>query len=133
MRRFTRSRPASGPSPDRPRAPGRPGNLPAELNRFIGRADELATLADRLASDRLVTLTGLGGVGKSRLAGHTAAILQDRFCDGVWLVELASLREPHLLDHAVAEALALADHSTHPVRSALCEHLAGRELLLVLD
>ncbi|MFF3545776.1 ATP-binding protein [Streptomyces platensis] len=133
MRRLTRSGPLSRPSPERLRAPGGPGNLPAELNRFIGRDDELAALARRLESARLVTLTGLGGIGKSRLARHGAAILQDRFCDGVWLVELASLREPHLLAHAVAEALAPADHGGRPVRAALCEHLADRELLLVLD
>ncbi|MGP8303126.1 ATP-binding protein [Streptomyces inhibens] len=133
MRRFMRPGPASRPSPERPRTPGKPGNLPAELNRFIGRDDELAMLVRQLESARLVTLTGLGGVGTSRLARQGAAILQDRFCDGVWLVELASLREPHLLDHAVAEALALADHSGRPVRAALCDHLAERELLLVLD
>ncbi|MER7152986.1 AAA family ATPase, partial [Streptomyces lydicus] len=133
MRRFTGPGPGSGLSPDRSRPPGRPGNLPAELNRFVGRDEELADLAARLGPDRLVTLTGLGGVGKSRLAARAGAILQDRFCDGVWLVELASLHEPHLLDHAVAEALALADHSTRSPRSALCDHLADRELLLVLD
>ncbi|WP_077191946.1 ATP-binding protein [Streptomyces lydicus] len=133
MRRFTGPGPGSGLSPDRSRPPGRPGNLPAELNRFVGRDDELADLAARLGPDRLVTLTGMGGVGKSRLAARAGAILQDRFCDGVWLVELASLHEPHLLDHAVAEVLALADHSTRSLRSALCDHLADRELLLVLD
>ncbi|MFB6439604.1 AAA family ATPase [Streptomyces sp. NPDC056411] len=129
MRRFTRSGTASGPPP----APAAPGSLPSELNRFIGREAELAALTGRLASARLVTLTGVGGVGKSRLALHGAAILQDRFCDGVRLVELSALREPHLLDHAVAEALAVADHSGRPVRAALGDHLAGRELLLVLD
>ncbi|WP_328546340.1 regulator [Streptomyces platensis] len=133
MRRLTRPGPLSRPSPERLRAPGRPGNLPAELNRFIGRDDELAALARQLESARLVTLTGLGGIGKSRLARHGAAILQDRFCDGVWLVELASLREPHLLDHAVSETLAPADRGGRPVRTALCDHLADRELLLVLD
>ncbi|MCF3176031.1 tetratricopeptide repeat protein [Streptomyces sioyaensis] len=133
MRRLTRPGPAARPSPERLRAPRRPGNLPAELNRFIGRGDELAALARELAAARLVTLTGLGGVGKSRLAGHSAAILQDRFSDGVWLVELASLREAHLLDHAVAEVLAPAGYGGRPVRAALCEHLADRELLLVLD
>ncbi|MEU9119192.1 AAA family ATPase [Streptomyces sp. NPDC048506] len=133
MRRFTRSGPSSRPVPERLRSPRAPGNLPADLNRFIGRDEELAALPEQLAAARLVTLTGLGGVGKSRLARQGAAILQDRFCDGVWLVELSALREAHLLDHAVAEALALADHSGRPVRSALCDHLADRELLLVLD
>ncbi|KOT91137.1 regulator [Streptomyces rimosus subsp. pseudoverticillatus] len=110
-----------------------PGNLPAELTRFIGRDGELAALAGHLDSARLVTLTGVGGVGKSRLARHAATILQDRFCDGVWLAELAPLRHGHLLDHAVAEALGLADHTGRPPRAALRDHLAGRDLLLVLD
>ncbi|WP_043263506.1 hypothetical protein [Streptomyces sp. CT34] len=130
MRRFSRPGPASRHSPAQGRAPGNP---PAELDRFVGRADELAALERQLAAARLVTLTGLGGVGKSRLALHSAAILQDRFCDGVWQVELSALREPHLLDHAVAEALAPADHTGRPPRAALRDHLADRELLIVLD
>ncbi|MFE1772243.1 ATP-binding protein [Streptomyces sp. NPDC059008] len=130
MRRLTRPGPSDRPPPERSRGPG---NLPAELDRFVGRDDELSALARRLESARLVTLTGLGGVGKSRLAAHSAAILQDRFCDGVWLVELDSLRAPHLLDHTVAEALAADDRGGRPVRAALRAHLAERELLLVLD
>ncbi|WP_382465995.1 AAA family ATPase [Streptomyces noursei] len=130
MRRLTRPGPAARRSAPRPRARG---NLPAELNRFVGRADELTALDRHLSAGRLVTLIGVGGVGKSRLARHSAAILQDRFCDGVWLVEVSTLHEAHLLDHAVAEALALADHSGRPVRTALGAHLAGRETLLVLD
>ncbi|MFI0258264.1 ATP-binding protein [Streptomyces sp. NPDC017056] len=130
MRRFTRPGPVSRSSATRPRAPG---NLPAELNRFVGRDGELAALAGHLRSARLVTLTGVGGVGKSRLAARAAAILQDRFCDGAWLVELSTLHHGHLLDHAVAEALDLADHTGRPPRAALAAHLAGRELLLVLD
>ncbi|WP_414932579.1 ATP-binding protein [Streptomyces chrestomyceticus] len=110
-----------------------PGNLPAELTRFVGRGGELAALAGHLESARLVTVTGVGGAGKTRLATQAAAILQDRFCDGVWLVELAALRHGGLLDHAVAEALGLADHTGRPPRAALRDHLAGRELLLVLD
>ncbi|WP_189301553.1 ATP-binding protein [Streptomyces albospinus] len=130
MRRFSRPGPASRRSPARGRAPG---NLPTELNRFVGRRDELAALDRQLAAARLVTLTGLGGVGKSRLALRGASILQDRFCDGVWQVELSALREPHLLDHAVAEALAPADRTGRPPRTALHDHLADRELLLILD
>ncbi|MFD7664177.1 ATP-binding protein [Streptomyces sp. NPDC059788] len=130
MRRSMRPGPASRPFAARRRVPG---NLPAELTRFVGRDAELAALAVHLESARLVTLTGVGGVGKTRLATQAAAILQDRFCDGVWLVELAALRHGHLLDHAVAEALGLADHTGRPPRAALRGHLAGRELLLVLD
>ena len=134
MRRLTRPGPAPRPSPAPLREPDRPGNLPAELNGFIGRHDELAALARQLESGPA------GDAHRPRRRRQVAArrarrqaILQDRFCDGVWLVELASLREPHLLDHTVAEALAATDHSGRPVRAALCDHLADRELLLVLD
>ncbi|MFJ9417423.1 ATP-binding protein [Streptomyces sp. NPDC101227] len=133
MRRIPRPDGSSGSPSSRPPLPGNPGNLPAELNRFIGRDDELAALAQRLESARLVTLTGLGGVGKSRLARRAAAILQDRFCDGARLVEISPLRDPQVLEHAFVEALAPVDHTGRPPRAALCDHLAGRELLLVLD
>lgn len=126
--------PRSGPRSHEPATrPSTPGNLPAELNRFIGRDEELAALRRLLETARLVTVTGVGGVGKTRLARHVAAILQDRFCDGAWLVELSTLRDAHLLDHAVVEALALADHTGRPPRAALCGHLGPRELLLVVD
>ena len=111
----------------------RPGNLTAEVNRFVGRSVETAELGGQLASARLVTVTGVGGVGKSRLALHAAEQLQDRFCDGVWLAELSSLRDGRLLDHTVAEALGLAGSSVRPPRSALLRQLAEREVLLVLD
>ncbi|GAA0479060.1 ATP-binding protein [Streptomyces olivaceiscleroticus] len=125
-----------GPDPacrDHRTRPPHPGNLPAELNRFVGRADELAALTAGVAEARLVTLTGMGGVGKTRLATQAGRALRDRFRDGVWLVELSDVREPHLLDHAVAEALELADHSGRPTRDALCDDLADCELLLILD
>jgi predicted ATPase len=111
----------------------RPGNLPAELNRFIGRRAELAELEARLAGHRLVTVTGVGGVGKSRCALALAARVQERFCDGVWLVEPAALHDPELLEHAVVEALELTDQTRRAPRSVLIEHLAERETLLVLD
>ncbi|POX36942.1 regulator [Streptomyces sp. Ru73] len=123
-----------GPDPAFPdRRPPVPGNLPAELNRFVGRAEELAALTAMVAEARLITLTGMGGVGKTRLATRLGRALRDRFCDGVWLVELSDVREPHLLDHAVAEALELTDHSGRLVRDALCDDLADSELLLILD
>ncbi|MFG2754134.1 ATP-binding protein [Streptomyces xanthophaeus] len=121
------------------------GNLPSELNRFVGRGGELAGLGRLLESSRLVTVTGVGGVGKSRLALAAARTLatgtaaadteeaQERYCDGVWLAELASVRDPALLELALAEALGLTDHTTRPPRTVLAEHLAGRRLLLVLD
>jgi predicted ATPase len=109
------------------------GNLPAELTGFIGRDAELAELAGLLTRSRLTTVTGTGGVGKTRLAVRAARQVQDRFPDGVWLVELTDLGDPALLAHGVAEALEVADHTMRGPRVALTEYLAGRELLLVLD
>ncbi len=113
------------------------GNLPSELSGFVGRGAELAEVGRLLESSRLVTVTGAGGVGKSRLvlaaAGARADGAQERYCDGAWLVELATVRDPNLLELTVAEALGLTDHTTRPPRTVLAEHLAGRRLLLVLD
>ena len=110
-----------------------PGNLPADLTSFVGRNDELTELAHLLGQSRLTTVTGPGGVGKSRLALRAAGRLQDRFPHGVWSVELSGLRGAGLLEQAVADALRLPDHTTRAPRHALAGHLADRELLLVLD
>ncbi|MGW6600140.1 ATP-binding protein [Streptomyces sp. NPDC055036] len=127
MRRPFRSGPPSAaPAPA-------PGNLPAELNRFVGRADELAALTRHLGESRLVTVVGVGGVGKTRLALKAADALKKRYCDGIWLVELSALRDPELLEHALVEALGLTDHSSRPTRRVLAGHLATRQLLLVID
>ncbi len=107
------------------------GNLPLELDTFVGRAAELAELVRALGSTRLVTVTGPGGVGKSRLAVRTAARCTPR--DGVWRVELAPVRDEEFVDYAVVEALGLVDHTTRLPRETLLAHLADRELLLVLD
>ncbi|MFE1802756.1 ATP-binding protein [Streptomyces sp. NPDC059517] len=109
----------------------RAGNLPLELNAFVGRAAELTRLDAALGAARLVTVTGPGGVGKSRLAARAAARLRPD--DGVWRVELAELREPELVAYAVVEALGLTDHTSRPPRQVLLDHLAQRHLLLVLD
>ncbi|MFD7033157.1 ATP-binding protein [Streptomyces sp. NPDC059917] len=118
---------------DSPRATAPYGNLPSELNGFVGRGPELGELARLLESARLVTVTGTGGVGKSRLVLAAARRAQERYCDGVWLVELSTLRDPALLELTFAEALALTDHTRRPPRTVLAEHLAPRRLLLVLD
>ncbi|MER7193190.1 ATP-binding protein [Streptomyces flaveolus] len=107
------------------------GNLPLELDVFVGRAAELAGLARALDAARLVTVTGAGGVGKSRLAARAAARCAPR--DGVWRVDLAPVRDPEFVDYAVVEALGLTDHTTRLPRETLLAHLAERELLLVLD
>jgi predicted ATPase len=105
------------------------GNLPLELDAFVGRSAELAALCLALESSRLVTVTGAGGIGKSRLAARAA------LREGAWRVELASVRDPEFVDFAVMEALGLTDHTTRLPREILLAHLAepGRELLLVLD
>ncbi|MGA4802889.1 ATP-binding protein [Streptomyces lavendulocolor] len=109
------------------------GGLPAELNRFVGREDEIRELQGLLTRFRVVTVVGVGGVGKSRLALRTAAVTEKRYCDGARLVELASLRDAGLLEQALLDALGLTDHTRRPPREVLAGHLAGRRLLLVLD
>src|SRR5215831_13118285 len=109
------------------------GNLPAELTSFVGRRDQLAEARRLLAGSRLVTLTGVGGVGKTRLALRGAAGLARAFRDGVWLVQLDQLRDQALVAQAVASALGLQDRAGYTPAVALAEYLAGRQLLLVLD
>ncbi|RCH67146.1 regulator [Streptomyces sp. SDr-06] len=110
-------------------------HLPAELNRFIGRDRELDRLGRLLSEGRMVTVTGVGGVGKTRFALRAAAtaVEQERYCDGVRLVELSALTDPGLLDHAVVEALGLTDHTARPPRRLLLDHLGERRVLLVVD
>jgi non-specific serine/threonine protein kinase len=116
-------------------APGRRvvGNLPAELTSFVGRRDEVAEVKRLLSGSRLVTLTGVGGVGKTRLALRAAAGLRRAFRDGVWLVQLDQLRDEALVVQAVAGALGLKDRAGYSPAAALAAYLAGRLLLLVLD
>src|SRR5262252_2888924 len=109
------------------------GNLPAELTSFVDRRDELAEVRRLLAESRLVTLTGVGGVGKTRLALRAAAGLARAFPGGVWLVRLDQLRDEALVAQAVAEALGLQDRAGYAPETAVAEYLAGLQLLLVLD
>ncbi|WOX25495.1 ATP-binding protein [Streptomyces solicathayae] len=111
----------------------RRSNLPAELNRFVGRAGERDELGRLLEEFRLVTVVGVGGVGKTRLALRCAAAAEKRYVDGVRLADLSALRDPAVLEHALAEALGLTDHTTRSPRTMLAEHLAGLRLLLVVD
>jgi predicted ATPase/class 3 adenylate cyclase/DNA-binding CsgD family transcriptional regulator len=106
--------------------------FPAVLTSFVGRSVELDKVADLLDRYRMVTVTGPGGMGKTRLAGEVARRVADRFADGVWQAELAGLADPGLVPAAVATALGL-QLSGGPVTEALAEVLAARQVLLVLD
>ena len=109
------------------------GNLPAELTSFVGRRGELAEVRRLLAGSRLVTLTGVGGVGKTRLALRAAAGLARAFPGGVWLVRLDQLRDEALVAQAVAGALGLQDRAGFRRPRRWRTTLPGRQLLLVLD
>jgi len=109
------------------------GGLPLELTSFIGREAELGVVRDVLSTSRLVTLTGVGGVGKTRLARRAAAEAQHDFPDGVRLVELGELHEGSLLPDVVAAGLGLRDEAARPLRDLLVDFLSARRLLLVLD
>jgi predicted ATPase/class 3 adenylate cyclase len=110
-----------------------PNNLPAELSSFIGREDELAAVQDALGRSRLVTLTGAGGAGKTRLALQVAADRIEKHSDGVWLVDLAGLSVPGLVAQAVVSALRAPELPGRPALDALNSYLASRNLLIVLD
>jgi non-specific serine/threonine protein kinase len=117
---------------DRARQP-RPSNLPAELTSFVGRRSELREVKRLLATTRLLTLTGSGGAGKTRLALRAAADMARGFPDGAWLVSLAPVQDPMLVPQAVFGALGVHDLSAGLSLSSLAGYLAGRRLLLVLD
>ncbi|CAG6395424.1 Predicted ATPase [Actinacidiphila cocklensis] len=142
---------AQRPAPSRPgsRRTGRPaGNARARLTSFVGRQAELAAVGADLSRARLVTLTGPGGTGKTRLSQEAGDLVAERWADGVWYAELAPVSDPRTLPEAVISALGLRDTRLHggaaetaivaeakgkdPLRR-LTDHLATREILLVLD
>ena len=112
---------------------GRTTGFPLELTSFVDRRTELAEAKNLLSTSRLVTLTGIGGVGKTRLAMRIATKTQPDYPDGVWLVELGELHDPTLLSGVVASVLGIRDRSARPTQEVLAGFLAPRELLLVLD
>jgi class 3 adenylate cyclase len=119
--------------------PALPNNLPAQLASFIGRDTELAEIRDLIASSRLVTLTGAGGTGKTRLGLQAAAELLDGTGDGVWLVELAAVSDSGAVASAISAALGLTGPPGSEVRPALVgltqllEALAFQHVLIMLD
>lgn len=114
-------------------AKARPSNLPIVATSFVGRRQELREVKRVLATTRLLTLTGSGGVGKTRLGLTAAAELERGFPDGVWFVPLASIQDPMLVSQAVFAALGAQDQSAGWSLVTLTDHLADKRLLLVLD
>jgi predicted ATPase/class 3 adenylate cyclase len=108
-------------------------NLPVQLTRFIGREQEIAAVKRLLTTTHLLTFTGSGGCGKTRLALQVAADLVDEYADGVWLVELAALADPALVPQTVATVLGVQEQPSRPLAQALIEDLRPKSLLLVLD
>jgi predicted ATPase len=109
------------------------GNLPAELNSFVGRRSEVSAIRRLLSTARLVTLTGTGGVGKTRLALRVATGLRRTYTDGVWLVELAGLTDASLVPRTVSAALGAIDQRPIDPVDGLIAYLADRKVLIVLD
>jgi predicted ATPase/class 3 adenylate cyclase len=110
-----------------------PGNLPLQTSSFIGRDAELARTDEALRASRVVTLTGVGGVGKTRLALQAAGLALPRFRDGAWLCELQMVRDPARVVDAVATVLDVSVRTGMTLEESLVEFLRGRQLLLVLD
>jgi len=108
-------------------------NLPRQLTSFIGRKREMAEVKRLLSTARLVTLTGAGGSGKTRLALQVASEALEDYANGVWLVELASLSDPALVLQAVASALGIREISGRSLDATLLESLQSKEILLVID
>lgn len=109
------------------------GNLPLELTSFVGRRHEMARVKRLLEVSRLVTLTGVGGVGKTRLALRAAGAARRAFGDGVWLIELGEFTNQALLVDYIAAGLGLQERSVHSPLEVLIDYLVDRQLLMVLD
>src|SRR5262245_45251052 len=112
---------------------GQPNNLPRQLTSFIGREREVAEAWRLLTTTRLLTLTGSGGVGKTRLSVQVAGELLPSFPDGIWLVELAALEDPALLAQTVASALGIRELPGRALDQTLADVLRPRASLLLLD
>jgi predicted ATPase/DNA-binding SARP family transcriptional activator len=113
--------------------PGSAGHLPQPLSAFVGREKDLLDLGACLASARLVTLTGTGGIGKTRLAIRAAEEFAWEYADGAWFADLAALADAALVPQAVARALRVPEAPGSPLTETLLEALGARQLLLVLD
>jgi predicted ATPase/DNA-binding SARP family transcriptional activator len=121
------------PGLDAPSLGSAVGNVPTKPSSFVGRDRDVIDVRELVRGDRLVTLTGPGGVGKTRLAIEAAGGLADRFGSGVWLVEFAGLEDPDLVTSQVADTLAVVEGSGRDLTTRLADFLDGRDVLLVLD
>ncbi|MDX1415512.1 MAG: adenylate/guanylate cyclase domain-containing protein [Candidatus Promineifilaceae bacterium] len=110
-----------------------PHNLPAQLTSFIGREKEKSEVMELLRDNRLVTLVGPGGTGKTRLSIEVAREIKESLADGVWLVELAAVNDPALVDHAVAATLDVQEQPGRAIRDSLSTYLRRKQILLILD
>jgi predicted ATPase/DNA-binding XRE family transcriptional regulator len=113
-----------------------PSNLPIQLTTFIGRQNEIRELTELLSGNsprRLVTLTGPGGMGKTRLALQTAIGLSHLYLDGIWFVDLTPLTTPDLVSQTVASALSVPEKSGHSAEQTLIEYLRSKQILIVID
>jgi non-specific serine/threonine protein kinase len=108
-------------------------NLPVQLTSFIGRERDLAEVSQLISTARLVTLTGAGGCGKTRLALHTANKVRDTFRDGIWLVDLVMLREPSLVPQFMAQALGVHESPNETLLGSVLHFVRLKQTLLILD
>src|SRR5262249_54942490 len=108
-------------------------NLPAQRTSFVGRAEQVAEVAALILQDRLVTLVGAGGAGKTRLALQTAAEVADKFADGVWLVELAPVTDGASVDGVIAAVLGVVAGNGRSEREAVIEFVRDKSTLLLVD
>jgi predicted ATPase/DNA-binding SARP family transcriptional activator len=108
-------------------------NIPIPLTSFIGREKELKEVADLLSKSRLVTLTGSGGVGKTRLAIQVVAEVLSQFPDGVWFLDLAPLNDPALVPHTLAKVLGLRESGELPLTDILITYFRSRTALVIFD
>jgi len=108
-------------------------NLPQQITSFIGRERELAEVKQLLAQNRLVTLTGVGGIGKTRLSLQVAAAVRNTYPDGVWLVEFGPISDQSLVLTSVAQVLGIKEAPGVPLTQTLCSYLKSRHLLMVFD
>src|SRR6266550_4585653 len=112
---------------------GTPNNLPTQLTSFVGRSDVVARAKHLIESSRLLTLTGPGGIGKTRLSLQVAAETFDQFRDGVYFVALSAVRDPEVIPSAIAQALSIPATGNRLPLDAVVDHLRNKRVLLVLD